>query len=697
MHPWFRSRGADRAREENEAKLAGFYSHMDSMVSRLREWPELLQGSLSLHPKPWPDFGLVVEKAVTDLKDAVDDFCSELAKSDGKFASGSGDSGPLMPSIEKPSPLRPCNTLRLGDISSTHDVRHWNKTHKTADSAAADSATDSTMMMDDVESGDLSDKQWRERFPSGVLNPQGPVRRWWDKFVVILVVADTIIVPFQLAYLPYHPHTFLMLTWPWLLTLLFAADMFLSFRTGYTSDSKDGERPGMLITDRAKIAQRYVHSRAFLLDLVATFPWSQILIGVAGMSMFESWKEQVILIMGLIRLVRLLRLAKLINAWGRVEESLGSVTQLHVAALLRILVTTFVFCHFNACIWWIVGKNRHPLAAFMSKEANEQYEDLPHWTTVERSGGLGFHSWTWADEAQKHVFTAYAFCFYWTLGVMRTMPSEVLPANIQERVYVMVLMFVALSLFAVSIAQVTQTFTKFTERQRTFKEELLALRLYMNNIDAPDALQEDVVSYSKHLFHRRLVNAKESGLMSRLPASLSQDLHYARVESCIRRLSTFAGWPQRSLRQVSAISEVRHVVRGTVLSQRHHEAVGAWILMSGHLEVFCPQPSRLPLQNSPREVVSGERLSHELSHAASLEVVDEICLTGEDTMQSTATVIASCCCEVLFISKDGFFTLMAEKPSLGRRTRNSARSEVVHVVADSDSNQPLMLGSIAEP
>jgi len=291
------------------------------------------------------------------------------------------------------------------------------------------------------------------------------------------------------------------------------------------------------------------------------------------------------------------------------------------------------------------------------------------------------------------------------LGVMRTMPSEVLPANIQERVYVMVLMFVALSLFAVSIAQVTQTFTKFTERQRTFKEELLALRLYMNTIDAPDALQEDVVSYSKHLFHRRLVNAKESGLMSRLPASLLQDLHHARVESCIRRLSTFEEWPQRSLRQVSTISEVKHIVRGTVLSQRDHEAIGVWVLMSGNLEVFCP--SRAPVHDTPttpqiwswshdasyesfHDLPKSPRVGHGLGHGAPLEVVDEICLTSEDTMQSVATVIASCCCEVLFIPKDGFFALLAEQPSLVKL--NSARAETL-VAAGFDSDQPLMTWS----
>jgi len=700
MRPLFRSREGDRAREnpklqqsKHEAQLerttAAFHSHMDSMMSRLKEWPELLQGGLSLHPKPSPDFGVAAEGAVEDLRIAVNAFCSVMNSLDDKMARKLVDSGDLgkavaannyMPlsttnrSVGTAPVLRSRDTVRLYDVASSQDAERWNKRHHTAD---ADDL-DCTMDAGEAEATlDASDQRWRERCPSGVLNPQDPWRRRWDKFVVILVVADTLIVPFQLAYLPYQPHSFLMLTWPWVLTLFFVADMLLSFNTGYRANSEDGERPGMLITDKAKIARRYINSRAFLLDLVTTLPWSQILIAVLGVPWLDSWKEQIVLITGLARLIRLLRLAKLIYVVERVEESLSSVTQLHVAAILRILGTTFFFCHFNACVWWIMGQARHPLAAFMSKEANERYEALPHWTTLERSGGHDFQSWTWADQP---VFNAYAFCFYWTLGVMRTMPSEVFPANIQERVYVMILMFVALSLFAVSIAQVTQTFTKFTERRRTFKEELLALRLYMKTIGAPDALQEDVVSYSKHLFQRGLVNAKESGLMSRLPASLSRDLHSAHVESYIMRLPTFAEWPQRSLRQVSAIAEVKHIVRGTVLSQRNVEAIGVWVLMSGHLEVFRPSsqgliPSApatpqvyrasyasLPSSESPQSPGGAQ----DRRHWAPLEAVDESCLASEDTIQSTTTVLASCCCEVLFIPKDGFFALLAQHPSLSR-------------------------------
>merc|ERR1719181_2177533 len=103
----------------------------------------------------------------------------------------------------------------------------------------------------------------------------------------------------------------------------------------------------------------------------------------------------------------------------------------------------------------------------------------------------GEETWRWID---KSPADAYVFCFYWTLGVMRTMPTEVMPVNPQERLYVMVFMFLAFSLFAVTVAQITQMFFKMSERSRGFNEELLAVRTHLRNVSAPQHLHDDIIS-----------------------------------------------------------------------------------------------------------------------------------------------------------------------------------------------------------
>merc|ERR1712232_146575 len=109
-----------------------------------------------------------------------------------------------------------------------------------------------------------------------------------------------------------------------------------------------------------------------------------------------------------------------------------------------------------------------------------------HWTTMWRSGGATDESWRWLD---RETNDAYVFCFYWTLGVMRTMPAEVQPTNMVERIYIMIFMFFAFSAFAICVGQITQTYFKFFERRRAFLEEFACVRMHMRNIKASKRLQ----------------------------------------------------------------------------------------------------------------------------------------------------------------------------------------------------------------
>ena len=90
---------------------------------------------------------------------------------------------------------------------------------------------------------------------------------------------------------------------------------------------------------------------------------------------------------------------------------------------------------------------------------------------------------------------------------MRTMPAEVTPVNLPERVFVLIFMFFALSAFAISIALITQSFFKLSERKKTFNEEYVALRLHLQKTKVSEAVQGRVKSYLTHLFDRRRIQA----------------------------------------------------------------------------------------------------------------------------------------------------------------------------------------------
>ena len=108
------------------------------------------------------------------------------------------------------------------------------------------------------------------------------------------------------------------------------------------------------------------------------------------------------------------RLAKLSAMWERVEASLGSFVLKQSVSFTRVIVIMFCICHWNACIWWLVGQ---PGCYFCDEGPSDS-----HWTTTEFEGPDG--PWTWADRSR---IEQYVFCVYWTLGVMSSGFNTLVP------------------------------------------------------------------------------------------------------------------------------------------------------------------------------------------------------------------------------------------------------------------------------
>jgi len=339
----------------------------------------------------------------------------------------------------------------------------------------------------------------------------------------------------------------------------------------------------------------------------------------------------------LLRLMRTLRLAKLAMVWEGVEARMGSLILRQSVALLRVIVVLAGICHWNACIWWMIGQPSSLLTEFMSTEAQRDFRGLRHWTTVTR--GAPGEEWSWENRTRTEQYT---FCFYWTLGVMRTMPAEVSPENQPERVYVMVFMFFAFSAFAICVALITQTFFRFAERKRAFDDDMAQVRLYLRGIKqggASDRLQSAIKAHLAHLYKHRKTHVKEQTMLSNLPASLASQLKYERVQVPLSKLDILWDLPPKAAVHVSEISEIRDVPPAGRLCKRGNLAEACWILISGQLHV-----------------TEGPGQSGDLP----LDIVDQDCLREQRPIASTRTVTAVVPSEMVRIDKAKFMKTMAK-------------------------------------
>lgn len=501
----------------------------------------------------------------------------------------------------------------------------------------------------------------------GVLNPNWPLRLAWDLTTMTLVLADAMILPTQMAYKDGDPPDSFDQFWLYATTSCFAWDIMINFFTAYTAGRADTDHePGKLVTSKARIARNYLKTW-FPIDFFSTIPWGKVSSLVAGDSSSASGAGQVgkltkvVKFARFLRLMRMMKLAKLATIWERIEAKCGSVILLQGIGLLRVLFVLVCICHWNACIWWMVGQPSSLFTEMLGPEAQESWQEEPHWTTIKRTNGPGGAQWTWLERPK---FDAYIFCFYWTLGVMRTMPAEVQPVNLPERLYIMIFMFFAFSAFAICVAQITQTFFKFSERKRMFNDDMAAVRMHLRKIKAPDSLQMKVKTFLRHLYDMRRIQAKEVSMLGHLPGHVSGMLHHALLVPHLEKLTLLSGLSNKALSFVSEFAVIKDMAMGDVLCHCGCVADCAWVLISGRLQVI---QSLEPLD--ARTAPGGNPLAH------NADVVDEECLVDSENVRSLRTVVCVVACALLRVDKQNFFTMYRKFPNIlnMRRTMNSIR------------------------
>jgi len=533
--------------------------------------------------------------------------------------------------------------------------------------------------------------------PGGVLNPQFSGRLMWDIAVILAVLSDSLILPFQFAYKQGDNPDKFDDVWFFLTTVFFASDLVVNFFTGYFAGERDKDvEPGTLITDKGRIARNYIRTW-LVVDLVSIIPWGEIADLVqpdqaSGSSSSSSSAQmakltKVLKFVRVLRLFRMLRLAKLANIWERVEERVGSFMLLQLTALFRTLFAIVCICHWNACIWWLVGQPMNQFTELLlSGESQLQFASTPHWTTITREyriDGLDGSPWRWIDRSISDV---YVFCFYWTLGVMRTMPSEAQPVNRVERLYVMCFMFFAFSAFSISIAQITQSFFKLAERKRLYSEHMAAVRLNMRKEKTPESVQKQMKVYLRFLFDRHKILAKEERMFERVPKYLLNKVKFARIVTHLRKIELFRSLPNSALYLVNEISHIHFVARGETLALRGRVAEFVWILVRGRFAVM----GTVSLHGHDNITTQGQFNGC----VEQLDVVDEACILTSDWVTSASTVKAATVSEVIKVDKWKFLALCSKNPAFKQHIQRSLLAEFPKALDDDggDKKSTLLLG-----
>jgi hypothetical protein len=301
----------------------------------------------------------------------------------------------------------------------------------------------------------------------------------WDLFVLVLIIASCLLIPFQIAF--QHVTNWSGTELVYLIDLFFLIDIVLNF---FTSSRHKGAE----ITDRKKTAAHYLKT-LFVIDLVANFPLD------AFFMMFQDIQVYNVSLVLILRIPRLLRIVRMFVIFRRWE--MQSWTNSGYLRITKFFTAVMLFTHWIACAWYLV--------AYIS--------DFPPdcWVMI-----MGIQDAT--------AVTRYIRSLYWTIVTMTTVGyGDITPHRDIEYVFTMAVMLLGASGYAFIIGKIASLFSNIDAAKATFWNRIEAVNQYLRSRNVPHKLNEQVRNYYEYLWaHHRGV--KEDSLFDDLPTPFRLDI-----------------------------------------------------------------------------------------------------------------------------------------------------------------------------
>ena len=301
----------------------------------------------------------------------------------------------------------------------------------------------------------------------------------WDLFVLVLIIASCLLIPFQIAF--QHVTNWSGTEIVYLIDLFFLIDIVLNFFTSY-------RHKGAEITDRKKTAAHYL-TTLFVIDLVANFPLD------AFFMMFQDIQVYNVSLVLILRIPRLLRIVRMFVIFRRWE--MQSWTNSGYLRITKFFTAVMLFTHWIACAWYLV--------AYIS--------DFPPdcWVMI-----MGIQDAT--------AVTRYIRSLYWTIVTMTTVGyGDITPHRDIEYVFTMAVMLLGASGYAFIIGKIASLFSNIDAAKATFWNRIEAVNQYLRSRNVPHKLNEQVRNYYEYLWaHHRGV--KEDSLFDDLPTPFRLDI-----------------------------------------------------------------------------------------------------------------------------------------------------------------------------
>jgi hypothetical protein len=367
-------------------------------------------------------------------------------------------------------------------------------------------------------------------------------RTLWDVFVVLLVLASCILIPYQVVFQRHIGGVGSVLLYA--VDAFFFIDIWLNVRTSY-------RRAGVEVTDLRLTRSRYLRT-VFPLDLLANVPWELLFLLHPTASIGHT---PLLLLLRTLRLFRVVRLMVIFSRWERMGWT--NPGYLRIAKFLGLIL---VISHWLACGWFFTAS----------------------------AGGFPVDSWVVrADLAAASPGVQYTRSLYWTITTMTTVGyGDITPARTAEYFVAMAVMLLGASLYAFIIGNVASLLSNLDSAKAGYWHRMESATEYLRCRQAPRELTARVRSYYEYLWERQR-GVGEERVFSDLPEPLQLEvlLHLTRGLLDKVPLFRYASPAMRDVLLMALVPSTFHP--GCLVTRAGEMGDNIYFVSSGQLEIVA--------------------------------------------------------------------------------------------------------------
>ncbi|KAL5228556.1 hypothetical protein ABZP36_016821 [Zizania latifolia] len=375
-----------------------------------------------------------------------------------------------------------------------------------------------------------------------VINPCSCSYRWWQTLLIVLVLYSAWASPFALAM--ERAASPALVVAGLVVDVFFAADIVLSFFVAYRDASTH-----LLVTDRRKIASRYVRGPRFAMDVLSTIPLQTIFRLVNGKG--DG-------LCGFLNLLRLWRLRRVNELFARLEKDIRF--RYMWTRLIKLLCVTLFALHSAACIYlWMAFHYKVKELTWIGSQIHD-FED-------------------------RSVWVSYVCAVYWSITTLTTVGYGDLHAtNTGEMLFTIVFMLFNMGLTSYIIGNITNLVVH--EAANTFKMRDMVQRVsvFGSTNKLPEATREQMMASVQLRF--KTEEGQQQKMLSELPkavrSGIAQHLFKGTVESCY----LFQGVSSRLVSQLVAEVKAELFPPKTDIVLENESSTDCYIIVSGEVEAL---------------------------------------------------------------------------------------------------------------